>query len=227
MITHSVPLSRPQESPSAGTLIVMRHAETANNAAKKLSGQSETPLSSKGVAQAIVAGTLLAGLKVPAPDVVYTSELSRAHRTAQLAMGAYGQAAIDSVRKHTALTARSYGDVEGKTHDELRAQYGEDGLNEIRTGYYYCPPNGESMEAAWNNRLFPFWQSTLIPLLMAGKCVMLVSHEDILRPLNAYLDNGGATVLPAQFAKINNAEPHVFQFDDRLNIVAKYIVKNS
>jgi 2,3-bisphosphoglycerate-dependent phosphoglycerate mutase len=73
--------------PSPGPLVVLRHGESEWNASGLFTGWVDVGLSASGEAEAVHAGRLLvqAGLL---PDVVHTSVLRRAIRTAELALEA-------------------------------------------------------------------------------------------------------------------------------------------
>jgi 2,3-bisphosphoglycerate-dependent phosphoglycerate mutase len=69
---------------SARTLVLVRHGETAGNRAERFVGSSDQPLTDLGEEQARRLVPMVDGF---APDVVLTSPLLRAWRTAELASG--------------------------------------------------------------------------------------------------------------------------------------------
>lgn len=64
-------------------VLLVRHAETYGNIEGRFCGHSETELTERGVLQAQALGRRLAGQRF---DAAYSSDLSRAHRTAQFAL---------------------------------------------------------------------------------------------------------------------------------------------
>ena len=64
-------------------LVLLRHGQSVWNAANKFTGWTDVDLSEKGVEEANNAGKELANVKF---DIVYTSDLKRAQRTAIIAM---------------------------------------------------------------------------------------------------------------------------------------------
>ena len=64
-------------------VLLVRHAETFGNIEGRFCGHSETELTEKGVAQARALGLRLKGQRF---DAAYSSDLSRAHRTASFAL---------------------------------------------------------------------------------------------------------------------------------------------
>lgn len=65
------------------TVLLVRHAETFGNIEGRFCGHSETELTPKGIEQARALGLRLKGQKF---DAAYSSDLSRAHRTAVYAL---------------------------------------------------------------------------------------------------------------------------------------------
>ena len=109
-----------------------RHGETQWSLSGQHTGLTDLPLTRHGEINAARLGERLQGLTF---DHVFTSPLIRAHRTCELA-GFGEQAVIDPD-----LVEWDYGDYEGKTTAEIRAQ--RPGWQLFRDG---CP-SGESVEA--------------------------------------------------------------------------------
>ena len=65
-------------------LILVRHGQSVWNAANRFTGWTDVDLSEKGVEEADEAGLQLADIRF---DVVHTSDLIRAQRTAEIIMG--------------------------------------------------------------------------------------------------------------------------------------------
>ena len=72
---------------SIGTLVLLRHGESVWNAENLFTGWVDVDLSERGEAEARRGGQLLREHKL-LPDVVHTSLLRRAIRTAELALNA-------------------------------------------------------------------------------------------------------------------------------------------
>src|ERR1700691_6088778 len=105
-------------------LVLLRHGESAWNAADVFTGWTDVALSERGERQARAAGELLAarGLR---PDVVHTSVQRRAIATGHLLLGACDRSWIP-VRRSWRLNSNHYGALEGRGKAEVRAEVGEE-----------------------------------------------------------------------------------------------------
>ncbi|PWK06304.1 histidine phosphatase family protein [Tumebacillus permanentifrigoris] len=95
---------------------LVRHGETIWNRELRLQGSQDIPLSEVGLAQA---EAVAKRLQHEPCDVVYSSHLSRAHRTAEMVAGSIGvehQVCRD-------LMERSYGELEGWTREQILAKF--------------------------------------------------------------------------------------------------------
>jgi broad specificity phosphatase PhoE len=101
------------ENPMPGELWLIRHGETAWSLSGQHTGRTDIPLTDAGRAEAVAVGRYLAGRLF---GLVLTSPLARARETCRLA-GFGGAAQIDPN-----LCEWNYGDYEGHTTAEIRAQ---------------------------------------------------------------------------------------------------------
>lgn len=95
------------------TLYIVRHGETEWNVKGITQGQSESHLTEKGITQAKEAAEKLKDVKF---DAIFSSDLSRAHRTAEIIK-------LDRelvIQTSKLLRERSYGSFEKKHSDELK-----------------------------------------------------------------------------------------------------------
>ena len=195
---------------SGPTLVLLRHGHSAANGADTVSGWLDVPLSERGCREAAHAGLLLArhGCR---PDSVHTSVLTRAVRTADLALAELGPP-WPSIRRSWRLNERHYGALQGRTRGALRAAYGAEQYALWRRSYRYAPPalpvgspddprldrryvavsaadlpRTESL-ADVRNRLVPYWDDEVAPDLHAGRTTLLVAHGNSLRALCMHLD---------------------------------------
>ncbi len=93
-------------------LLLIRHGETAWNAAARFQGQSDVPLNARGRRQAAGVAAALADVPI---DALYASDLQRAWATAQAIAAGAGLAIALAPR----LREMSFGAWEGLTYGEI------------------------------------------------------------------------------------------------------------
>ena len=98
------------------TILLARHGETDWNSEHRLQGHTDRPLTDAGWAQA---HALAAKLENEPLDAVYTSDLARAHDTAQVVADSKGLA-VTVVRD---LREKNFGSWEGLTDDEVLRRF--------------------------------------------------------------------------------------------------------
>ena len=167
------------------SLIVLRHGESVWNKENKFTGWVDVGLSEKGEQEALLAGKKLQKYNF---DNVITSDLKRTKKTAILLLK---ERPLEEKEKiiftvSSEVKERSYGDLAGIVKSELKETYGEEQMRIWRRSYYERPPGGESLEDV-KNRIGPFYNEFILPLLNAGKNVLLVSHGNALRALFVHL----------------------------------------
>lgn len=177
--------------------IFLRHGESTANAGGFLAGWDDVPLTPRGEQQAAEAGRLLVGERF---DRVITSDLSRARRTAEIALAAWVGAGnpgeVDPggapqtrltppLTPDRALRERNLGDWSGQTLAALRA----DGRSQLLLGWETRPPGGESHADLARRALAALkaWDDDL-PTLFVG-------HGGLFRALLGLLDERPVDVI--------------------------------
>jgi probable phosphoglycerate mutase len=102
--------------PNTTLICLVRHGETQWNADRRIQGQLDPPLNETGVAQSITTARALANETFAA---IHSSDLQRAHRTAELI--AQHHPAPVSVRED--LRERRYGKFQGLTLTEIEKRF--------------------------------------------------------------------------------------------------------
>ena len=117
-------------------LYLIRHGQTDWNVRAALQGQVDIPLNETGKKQAAAAREMLAGLSF---DAVYSSPLTRAMQTAELATGL----PADKIQPDERIKEISFGVWEGRSTSELG-----DAVKPffIDPPHYQPPENAESLE---------------------------------------------------------------------------------
>jgi probable phosphoglycerate mutase len=144
---------------------LLRHAETQWSLTHQHTGRTDIPLTDRGREHARALGERLAGRRFA---LVLASPLGRAQETAELA------GLADVARSRDALMEWDYGDYEGRTTVDVRAE---------RPGWYLWRdgvPGGESPEDVQHRA-----DAVVAEALAADGDVALVAHGHILRAVAA------------------------------------------
>jgi 2,3-bisphosphoglycerate-dependent phosphoglycerate mutase len=207
-------------------LVLLRHGESAWNAADLFAGWIDVRLSERGKQQASRAGQLLAA-RAYLPEVVHTSVQTRAIQSADLALAACGRSWVP-VRRSWRLNSNHYGSLQGRSKARVRAEAGEEQFMLWRRGYRVRPPRGEPdddpryaalpPEARTRGeslydvtlRLLPYWCDSIVPDLRRHGCVLVVSHGNTLRALVKHLE--GVSDEASSALEVPNALPLCYEF---------------
>ena len=196
-------------------LILVRHGITSWNIEGKWQGLTDTPLSEEGRKQAKEIAGLLRGMKV---DVVYTSELTRTKQTYEEICD--GLSLACPVFYKSALNERDYGIYTGRNKSEVERQLGHEKFMQIRRGWNYPIPQGETLLDVYN-RVVLFYQEHILKDLKEGKNVLVISSENTLRALMKYLEN----ISDEDIEKftLQFGEAFIFEFAESGKILSKQI----
>ena len=164
---------------------VMRHGESVWNKENKFTGWVDVNLSEKGQQEALIAGDKLKNYNF---DNIIISDLKRTRQTAIILLKNKSLPEKENIifTVSQAVKERNYGDLAGIVKSELKEKHGEEQMRIWRRSYYERPPNGESLEDV-RNRIGPFFDEIILPLLKEDKDVLLVSHGNALRALFVHL----------------------------------------
>jgi probable phosphoglycerate mutase len=158
----------------ATRIIAIRHGETAWNADSRIQGQLDVGLNDTGRWQARRVGEALAGEEIAA---VYSSDLGRAHETAEHISTATG---IPVVRDE-GLRERSFGIFEGCTFDEIHQTWPDHAQNWRRRVPDWQPPEGGESLIELRERV----HRTMVELAARhpGELIVVVAHGGVLDTL--------------------------------------------
>ena len=171
-----------------GKLVLVRHGQSQWNLENRFTGWIDVPLSEKGVAEAHAAGKALKGIKF---NCAFTSNLQRAQNTLAIILAEIGQQNIP-IEKDQALNERHYGALQGLDKKETAAKYGEEQVHIWRRSYDVPPPkdkselNPEGISESLKDtaaRTLPYYKSHILPLVKAGKKVLVAAHGNSLRSI--------------------------------------------
>lgn len=166
-------------------LILLRHGQSEWNRENRFTGWVDVDLSPKGEEEARNAGEKLRGRRV---DRLYTSVLTRAIRTADLALETAGITELTAERNE-ALNERHYGDLQGLNKDEMREAHGEEQVHIWRRSFDVAPPGEEAESLSMTiERVLPYYHDQIEKDLLDGLNVLVVAHGNSLRALSYHLD---------------------------------------
>ncbi|MEM1370610.1 MAG: 2,3-bisphosphoglycerate-dependent phosphoglycerate mutase [Pseudomonadota bacterium] len=191
------------------TLVLVRHGQSEWNELNLFTGWRDPDLTAKGVEEATEAGRLLKAEKLKF-DIAYTSVLKRANRTLALMLDGIEQTDLQIVRDQ-ALNERDYGDLAGMNKDEAREKWGADQVHVWRRSYDVPPPGGESLKDT-GERVVPYFTSTILPHLQAGKKVLVAAHGNSIRALIMHLEKLSAEEILKR--EVATGAPIVYRLDE-------------
>ena len=155
-------------------IIAVRHGETSWNADARIQGQRDIGLNDTGRWQAQRVGHALAEEAITA---VYSSDLERAHATAQSISEVKGIPVIP----HEGLRERSFGMFEGKTFDEIHETWPEHAHNWRKRIPEWQPPEGGESLIQLRERVTRTVQE--LAARHPGEQIVLVAHGGVLDAL--------------------------------------------
>ena len=188
------------------TLVLLRHGQSVWNLENRFTGWVDVDLTDQGVREAGRSGELIkaAGLEF---ERAYTSVLTRAIRTCEMALRVSGQLWIPLV-KDWRLNERHYGGLTGLNKAETAAEHGEEqvrvwrraydipppplvpgGVYDFRTDRRYAGlaiPDTESLKTTLE-RTLPYWDAEIAPKLKAGETLLVAAHGNSLRAIVKHL----------------------------------------
>lgn len=199
------------------TLTLVRHGESQWNLENRFTGWVDVDLSPKGEEEAHRAGKLLANIPI---DAVFTSVLTRAIRTADIALAEAGKANVP-IQRDQALNERHYGDLQGLNKKETALQYGDEQVHQWRRSYDIAPPNGESLKDT-RDRVMPYFDQSIAPMLREGKNILVVAHGNSLRALIMKLED----LSPEEILKVEipTGVPINYELDKDLRVLRKTVL---
>ncbi|HBG04900.1 MAG: phosphoglyceromutase [Geobacteraceae bacterium GWC2_58_44] len=228
-------------------LVLVRHGESVWNKENLFTGWTDVDLSERGQEESREAGIALRkhGLGF---DVAFTSLLKRAIRTMWLLLDEMDLMWIPE-RKEWRLNERHYGALQGLDKAETARKYGEEQVKLWRRSYQVRPPaleeedsrhprhdpryalldrnllpSGECLQDTVQ-RVIPFWQQQVVPVLRSGQRPLIVAHGNSLRGLVKYLDRVSDDAIVD--LEIPTGSPLVYELDEDLRPMRHYYLEKA
>lgn len=199
-----------------GTLVLIRHGQSQWNLENRFTGWVDIPLTDAGRDEARRGAS---GIRHLAFDRAFTSKLRRAQETLHIVLKAAGQPDVP-VDVDEALNERHYGDLQGLNKAETAQQFGTEQVRLWRRSYDIAPPGGESLKDT-AARTLPYFKTTILPLVQAGRTILVSAHGNSLRSIVMDLER----LSPEQATKLELATgaPIVYEIDEHSQILNKTV----
>jgi len=223
-------------------VVFVRHGQSLWNLENVFTGWYDVDLTAQGHEEARQAGKLLKEKGFDF-DIAYTSTLQRAIKTYNNIAGEMDCNWIP-LNKSWRLNERSYGALQGLNKAETAEKHGEAQVKIWRRSYDIPPPElsldderhprfakmyshlpvdalpcTESLKTTCD-RVLPYWNDTIAPMVKTGKSVVVVAHGNSLRAVVKHL--AGMNEKEILEYNIPTACPLVFEFDEHLKPLKNY-----
>ena len=221
-------------------VVLLRHGQSLWNRENRFAGWVDIDLSEQGECEARTAGQQLhaEGFEF---DRAFTSVLTRAIRTLWLTLDELDQVWIP-VERSWRLNERHYGALAGLNKAETAQRHGAEQVHIWRRSFEVAPPplspdderhprfdrrysalglpgatpSSESLKETME-RVLPFWNERIAPLVLAGERVLVSAHGNSLRALVKHLDEIGDKEISE--VNIPTGMPLVYEFDDEMRVL--------
>ncbi len=225
------------------SLVLLRHGQSQWNLENRFTGWWDVDLSERGIEEASTAGRLLRARGLDF-DCCFTSVLTRAIRTLDLVLHAMDRSWLP-VTKDWRLNERHYGGLTGLNKAEMTAQVGADQVKIWRRSFDIPPPplpadspyvvSGDRRYAGVQvpaseslkdtiARVLPYYEAEIVPVLRAGKRVLVVAHGNSLRALEKHLSHISDTDIVG--LEIPTGEPIVYDLNNDLSVKSRYYLSD-
>lgn len=221
----------PEATGRHGELVLVRHGESTFNAEQRFTGLLDVPLTAHGLEQCHEAADLLIAEEIH-PDVVITTGLQRAWRTAEIIVRRLN---LGPAERWWRLAERDYGWLTNLPKTLVRQMFGETAFFEWRRTIDGKPPPAPApLVRSWGAlaqtaelgplrpgmseslrdvivRVGPAWQE-LRTQLLEGRHVLVAAHGNSLRALCALVEE----LSDEQIEQLNlpSGQPLVYTFND-------------
>ena len=220
-------------------LVLLRHGQSLFNREGRFTGWMDIDLSLRGREEAAQAGRLMKNCRLDF-DIVYTSVLKRAVRTAWIVLEEMDRMWIPLLPCWR-LNERSYGALEGEKKSEMEKRYGAGQVHLWRRSFSERPPalskddrrypgwdrrylaieekdlpRTESLQDAMQ-RILPLWQGQILPQLEKQRNVLVVSHGNTIRSLVKHIE--GVSNVDIEKIEIATASPLLYEMDESKRLV--------
>lgn len=201
-------------------LILLRHGESEWNTLGKWTGLTDVGLTEKGKNEAKKAGKSLKDISL---DNGFCSVLLRAKDTLTIALEATDETDLP-IEYDAALNERDYGIYTGKDKWKVKEEVGDEQFLAIRRGYDTYIEEGENLKQVCE-RVHPYFESKILPLLESGKNVLVSAHGNSLRALIKYVES--IKDEDAHTIEMKTGEIIMYEIDENGKMTSKEILNKN
>ena len=225
------------------TLVLLRHGQSQWNLENRFTGWWDVDLTDKGIDEARAAGRMLKDKGFDF-DRAFTSVQRRAIRTLNLVLMEMERSWIP-VTKDWHLNERHYGGLTGLNKAETVAKVGEEQVKIWRRSFDVPPPpiEADSPYAMTGDRRYadvavpaseslkdtiarvlPYFETHIMPALVAGERIIIAAHGNSLRALEKQLS--GISDSDIVGLEIPTGQPIVYELDASLGVKDRYFLRD-
>ncbi|MCZ6764789.1 MAG: 2,3-diphosphoglycerate-dependent phosphoglycerate mutase [Alphaproteobacteria bacterium] len=220
------------------TCAMIRHGQSTWNRANRFTGWTDVELTERGIVEAQKSGVLLRNGGYVF-DRAYTSVLKRAIKTLWLALEEMDAMWLPLTTAWE-LNERHYGALQGLNKAETAKKHSAEQVHIWRRSYDTAPPavaqdderhpkndpryahvdparlpDTESLKATLE-RVLPYWQAVIEPVLAAGQNVIIAAHGNSQRALVKHLLDISDEDIPG--LEIPTGNPLIFELNEDLKV---------
>ena len=227
-------------------LILIRHGQSLWNAENKFTGWVDSPLSDRGIQEAIKAGKLIKEFNIDI-ESAFTSFLSRAIDTLDFLLKELDKSNL-IVNKTWYLNERHYGSLTGLNKEKTKQKIGESLFLKYRRSWDIAPPpmekndknitlfgslnktipenkvpNTESLKNTYD-RVIKYYNETISNIFKKNNVIIIAAHGNSLRALCKYLFKISDALINS--LEIPTGNPMIINFLENMRVDnAKYLDK--
>lgn len=201
-------------------LILVRHGKSQWNEKGLWTGWTNIGLSEQGVKDAQNMANLIKDLPI---NLVFTSKLKRAKETAEIILKELNLTNL-SIIEDSSLDERNYGIYTGKNKWDIEKEVGKDNFHQLRRGWDYPIPEGETLKDVYQ-RVIPYFEEQILSKLKEGENILVSAHGNSLRALTKYLLN--LSNEEVENLEIGIGEVYIYQFDSNGKVISQKLYGES
>jgi 2,3-bisphosphoglycerate-dependent phosphoglycerate mutase len=223
-------------------VVFIRHGQSIWNKKKLFTGWTDVDLTQLGIKEARKAASVLKD-NGNCFDIAFTSYLKKAIRTLWIILDEMNIMWLP-VTKTWKLNERHYGALQGLSKPGAAKKIGKDKVHRWRRSFEARPPAVDREDDRFpgndprydrvdivdlpvteslkdvQNRVAPYWEKEIVPLVRQGKKVLIVSHGNCLRALVKYIH--GIDDEDIIELNIPTGVPFVHEFDNDFKSISHY-----